>query len=183
MNASKQDKFVIGMVNGTNGGVPHYFGILPDQDGYKLYSEHKVYGVTRICAKIVNEHGQERTFDEHSKDFYCCFRQCSTKSKKNAFLLLDEVGQYVISSKEDWVCADIYVQAVPLSKSEDKPVSLISIWAHFNKRSDSNDICPKEHVVAVSTDFNVSWLLNALADSTFATPVDEKVDAEEVDDE
>ncbi len=171
MNVSKRNKFARSMAGSTNGGMPGHFGICWDGEDLKVYSKNKAYVVTRLLAKIVDESGRLRVFDENSRDFYCCLRQNSEKPNKNAFLLLTQNGQYVLSSKEDWIEADIYVQAVSMNQRGDAPVAPLSIWAHFLRKGPDIDgmvDSQTKSIVAVSSDFNVVWLLDTLADSVFA---------------
>lgn len=182
MKLSKRDEFANDMVCGVNGGVLGYLGVCRDEEGLKVYSKHKAYLVTYLRARFMDESSQLRVFDENSRDVYCILRQHPAKSKKNAFLLLTQDGQYVLSSKEDGIEADIYVQAVPIGKRGDAPVVPLSVWAHFRKGPDIDGLVDSQtkSIVAISTDFNVVRLLDTLAGSFFAPKsASKEVDSDE----
>ena len=170
MSSAKKEKIFEDLTIGVYKGVPNYFGIYWDDEGKGLWvcSQTRVYSILRLNARIMDESGRVLTFDESSRDFSCCLRQGSPeKPKKSAFLLLDQNGQYLLSSKEDWIEADIYLLAVQGKQTNDTPRMPLTIWAHFRKHSEEGNFHPQNHVVAISSDSHIAWLLDALANSFF----------------
>lgn len=167
MNDQKVAKLTDDLIEGVNTGKKGYFSIMQSEQGPILYSEGATYLVTRLFAKLADGKGNQTAFDEKSVSFCCCFRQGTClKPKKAAFLLMDENEQYILSSKEDWVDADIYAQAVPVRHKDGDALTPLGFWAHFRKRPDIEGQV-RDHVVAVSTDFQLAWLLDSLSDYVF----------------
>lgn len=168
LKEAKREKFVDEMIGSANAGIPGYFGIIPNEreTGYELFTKKHGYVVMRLEVQIKDQYGQTYSFNEHSKDFCCCLRQGAEKWKRNAFLLLNPQGQYICSSKEEWVEADIYAMAIPAQLKSDSPAMPLVIWGRFHRHGE-DDLKVKNRLAAVSSDYNVAWLLDALADSTF----------------
>lgn len=167
MDKNKEDKFVGSMVGGVNAGCPAYVGITWNEEGkvLELLTQHRRYSITRLRAKMIDEKGSLHVFDEHSKDFVCVFRKGSSeKPKKNAILLINEAGEYLLSSKDGFLEATVYVQAIPIVTREEGQPDPIALWARFQKQADA-DADVKNRVVAITSDFNLVWLLDAFADS------------------
>ncbi len=169
MRDDKKQKLVADLTTGINHGIPGYFGIMPNEqgDGYVLCSKRQSYPIMRLSATFVNGQGQRCTYDNLSKNFYCCLRQGGPKKpKKDAFVAMNENEQCRFSSKDDWVDADIYVQAIPSTVKSGMSVIPLAVWGHFRKRP-NDDSHIKNRVVAVSTDLHLVWLLDTLADNIF----------------
>lgn len=167
MLKEKQEKFMNDMIAGVNAGHPAYAGIIWDDKmkRFQLFMQHRIYVVTRIKAKITDERGKLYAFNEHSGNFTCIFRKGPPeKPKKNALLLMDKDGQYLLSSKDSFVDTTVYIQAIsPIVQDEEMP-DYIALWARFQKQPDV-DIDIKNHMVAIISDYNSVCLLDTFADN------------------
>lgn len=167
MTEEKRGKFVNSMIHGLNAGIPSYVGVEQNDKTQQLllYAQRRSYSVTRFQAEIMGEKGSLYRFDERSKDFVCIFRKGDPeKPKKNALLLMNQDGQYLLSSKDSFIRATVYVQAIPSVAREGEQPKPIALWARFQKQPET-DIDIKNHVVAITSDYNLVWLLDAFADT------------------